>query len=182
LDQNPASLPPAVQEDDIPLPTVLPIHDEPYLVTAADFATGIPFNFTIEVLADIMHKTVDLLGDEVTTKRLKTLTFVGSSHAKKLASYKARLFIVLEKHHLKADFLGMQGPHMVKTPFSQVMTLSQRLPHPGTPHDTCHPPRQHRLALLSSYSTQRLLHTSKPTSASPNATRIRAHFSHHSTS
>jgi hypothetical protein len=99
LNQNPASLPPAVQEDHLPPPTVLPIDDEPSLVTAADFATGIPSNLSIEVLADIMHKTVDLLGDEVTTKRLKNLTFVGSRHAKKLASYEARLFIVLEKHY-----------------------------------------------------------------------------------
>jgi hypothetical protein len=95
----PASLPPVVQETQPRPLAVLPIHDEASLdVDAVDFATGIPSEFTVEVLAEIMHSTLDLLGDEETTNLLSNLTFVGTSHAKKQSSYEARFFIVLQKH------------------------------------------------------------------------------------
>jgi hypothetical protein len=87
-----------LQEAHLLRPPVFPTDDAPSLVSAIDFATDIPSDFIIEVLAEIMYKTVDLLGDEETTKRLHNLTFIGSSHAKKLASYEAHFFIVLGKH------------------------------------------------------------------------------------
>jgi hypothetical protein len=75
--------------------------------------TGIPLDFTIEVLAEMMYKTVDLLGDEETTKHIQNLTFIGSSHAKKLASYEACFFIVLGKHDKFLPLTGfMSDPHI----------------------------------------------------------------------
>jgi hypothetical protein len=69
---------------------------------AEELATILPSEFTVEVLADIMNTTVDLLGDEETTACLKNLSFVGSSHSKKQASFEARFFLVLAHHgHFK---------------------------------------------------------------------------------
>lgn len=46
-----------------------------------------------------MNTTIDLLGDETTTTHLlKSLTFIGSSHAKKQHAYEARFFLVLGRH------------------------------------------------------------------------------------
>lgn len=103
-----ASLPPAVQEAHPPV--LLPNHhDAPSFppvasidTTVEEFATSLPSDFSVEVLADIMHTTLDLLGDETTTRKLKSLTFIGTSHAQKQSSYEARFFLVLERHaHFK---------------------------------------------------------------------------------
>ena len=102
-----ASLPPAVQEGRPPV--LLPNHhdessssllDLPSSIEdpADEFATTLPSDITVEVLADIMNTTIDLLGDETTTSHLKNLTFTGTSHAKKQSSFEARFFLVLSCH------------------------------------------------------------------------------------
>jgi hypothetical protein len=45
-----------------------------------------------------MNTTLNLLGDEETTSRLRKLAFTGTGHAKKMASYEARFFLVLSRH------------------------------------------------------------------------------------
>jgi hypothetical protein len=60
---------------------------------AADFATGLP---AYHQFADIMHKTVDLLGDEETTKP-QNLTFVAAAMQRNWLPTK-HAFHNLEKH------------------------------------------------------------------------------------